>query len=71
MHYETKLTPKQCAEQFRMYAAANPSADSRFSMNFCAKFLDDFCTQAEETLGPVLVYTPPELINNNTEDTMI
>lgn len=45
------LTAKQCAEQFRMYANTNPSKDSRFSLNFCADFLDEFCAQSEPLIS--------------------
>ena len=37
------LTPKQCAEQFRMYAKCHDSHDSIHQLDFCAKFLDEFC----------------------------
>lgn len=42
---EKTLTPKQCAEQFRMYAQSHPSKDSKHSLNFCADFLDNYCKE--------------------------
>lgn len=38
------LTPKQCADQFRMYAGANECSSSKHQLKFCADFLDEFCT---------------------------
>lgn len=42
------LTPKQCAEQFRLYAQSHPNEGSKHSLGFCANFLDEFCIQALE-----------------------
>lgn len=38
------LTPKECAEQFRMYAGAHHCNSSKHQLTFCADFLDEFCT---------------------------
>jgi hypothetical protein len=56
------LTPTQCAEQFRLYAASNPSADSQHSLRFCADFLDEFCKQdAQSSLAAPTLLDDVEL----------
>ncbi len=45
---EGKLTVDQCLEQFRNYAKTqtHPNPDSKFTLNFCANFLAEFCVGA-------------------------
>lgn len=44
---KTILTPKQCAEQFEMYAKSNPNTESVHQLKFCADFLKEFCIDNE------------------------
>lgn len=37
------LSPRLCAEQFRLYASTHPSKTAAHSLNFCADFLDSHC----------------------------
>lgn len=44
-----RLTPTQCAAQFRLYADMNQDRSAQHTLRFCADFLDEFCPSEVES----------------------